>query len=426
MNQDPPDVDMEESKKRQHEDKTPTSQRRQPRSKKEEDVEEAIPRKELFPTEARSSYVTFYSKEHRKGKEPRWKQQMASIEERTMQAATPHTAKKHAPNPAAAEEVSKQLEHQITQAKHTMDRMQQSMANTEQPPYIQETQQQTIALQQSVQELEKQAKDIRHNIQDVDILTQHVHDTLLTQQKREAAKQTVAKGWPKDFTDAEREDVISWYAEKAGVASQLTTTHGRYMYGRYKPSPITIMHSEKEMAKHTFEKYIYKRYNKHTPITIWDKNNKTVYFGSQPHRINFAPQTSDMERDINLTIQAALHIVTTHPESDLAHSWNKVAVKWHDKLAIRVADNAVIFKLIRDKEDSKYMYLHIHQQYFDIINDGWSKGWSEANSKTKYPEYSQYAYMLKFAVLRGNEEYYTMRDARWGEPSGTDSRQHDN
>ena len=59
------------------------------------------------------------------------------------------------------------------------------------------------------------------------------------------------------------------------------------MYGRYKPSPITIMHWENELAKHTFEKYIYNRYNKHTPITIWDKNNKTVCFGSQPHRINF-------------------------------------------------------------------------------------------------------------------------------------------
>ena len=79
------------------------------------------------------------------------------------------------------------------------------MANPEQPPYIQEMQQPMMNLQQSVEELEKQTTDLTHNIQDVDILTQHVHETLFTQQKREAAKQTAAKGWPKEFTSAERE-----------------------------------------------------------------------------------------------------------------------------------------------------------------------------------------------------------------------------
>ena len=38
----------------------------------------------------------------------------------------------------------------------------------------------------------------------------------------------------------------------------------------------------------------------------------------------------------------------------------------------------MISKLVRDKEDPKYMYLHIHQNYFDIVNNGWSKGWAEA------------------------------------------------
>ena len=86
-----------------------------------------------------------------------------------------------------------------------MEKMQQTMANPEQPPYIQEMQQPMMNLQQSVEELEKQTTDLTHNIQDVDILTQHVHETLFTQQKRETAKQTAAKGWPKEFTDAERE-----------------------------------------------------------------------------------------------------------------------------------------------------------------------------------------------------------------------------
>ena len=82
-----------------------------------------------------------------------------------------------------------------------------------------------------------------------------------------------------------------------------------------------------------------------------------------------------MEREVNLTIQAALHIVTKNEESDLAHTWNKVAAKWQDKLSVRVADNAVIFKLIRDKEDSKFMYLYIHRDYFEILNDNWKVGW---------------------------------------------------
>jgi hypothetical protein len=98
-----------------------------------------------------------------------------------------------------------------------------------------------------------------------------------------------------------------------------------------------------------------------------------------------------MEREITLTIHAALHIVTKDEHSDLASTWHRVAVKWQDKLAVRTADKAVIFKLLRDKEDAKYMYLHIHRDYFDIVNENWSKGWAEANVKTKCPSYSEYA-----------------------------------
>ena len=46
-----------------------------------------------------------------------------------------------------------------------------------------------------------------------------------------------------------------------------------------------------------------------------------------------------MERGV--TIEAALRIATTNPSGELANSWNKVAVKWQDKLAVRVADNTV-------------------------------------------------------------------------------------
>ena len=148
----------------------------------------------------------------------------------------------------------------------------------------------------------------------------------------------IAKGGPQHLTDEERNRVIHWYMEKAGVANQYSTSNGRYMYGKYNGSPIAIIQWKEKWAKHSFETYIYKRFNKHYPVTIQDKDDNVIYYGTQPHRISFVPQTSDMEREINLTIQAALHIVTQHEQSDLANSWNKVAVKWRDKLAKRTAN----------------------------------------------------------------------------------------
>ena len=37
----------------------------------------------------------------------------------------------------------------------------------------------------------------------------------------------------------------------------------------------------------------------------------------------------------------------------------------------------------------------------------------------------EYAYMLKFAVLRSNEEYYVMRDAKWGDKHEEEQGQHE-
>ena len=380
----------------------------------QEDIEKTS--RELFPTTP-SAYKTFYTKEHSKG----WKPQQANIEERSMQVKTPHTAKKEAASSNEATDPSKQLTEQIREAQETMAKMQAAMENNSQPPFVQEMQQHILNLQQNMKEVQQHTEDLSNDIRDVDILTQHVHDTLYSQQQREAAKQTVAKGWPQHFTDEKRDNVISWYVQKAGVEGHYSTTHGRYVHGRYRGSPVTIIHWNSAWAKQQFEAYIYKRYNKQYPVTIWDASNKTVYFGNQPHKIHFTPQTSDMERDINLTIKAALHILTNNSNSDLANTWNKIAVKWQDKLAVRVADNAVIFKLLRDKEDSKYMYLHIHNEYFDIINDNWTQGWEEASSKTKHPKYRHYPYMLKFAVLRGNEE--TRSTTTCERPSGVKSRQ---
>ena len=81
------------------------------------------------------------------------------------------------------------------------------------------------------------------------------------------------------------------------------------MCGKYKPSPVTILHWANAIAKADFEAYIFHRYNKWRPATIWDRVDTTVYHHSgQPHRITFAPQISDMERDISLLIQVALQI----------------------------------------------------------------------------------------------------------------------
>ena len=352
------EMDLEaEGRKRQKEEQTPSSMERQTKTKKgeeekdeqkeeQEDIEKTS--RELFPTTP-SAYKTFYTKEHSKGKEPRWKPQQANIEERSMQAKTPHTAKKENASSSEATDLSKQLTEQIREAQETMAKMQAAMENNSQPPFVQEMQQHILNLQQNMKEVQQQTKDLSNDIRDVDILTQHVHDTLYSQQQREAAKQTVAKGWPQHFTDEERDNVISWYVQKAGVGGHYSTTHGRYVHGRYRGSPVTIMHWNSAWAKQQFEAYIYKRYNQQYPVTIWDASNKTVYFGNQPHKIHFTPQTSDMERDINLTIKAALHILTNNSNSDLANTWSKIAVKWQDKLVVRVADNAVIFKLLRDK-----------------------------------------------------------------------------
>lgn len=112
-------MDVDESKKPQNSRRRQTRENIQRRQEKEqtgrtaEEGEE--PRKELFPAQASSSsYVTFYSKERHKGKEARWKQQLVSLEERSMQVvATPQTARKQSSIPAEMVEISKQLEHQM-------------------------------------------------------------------------------------------------------------------------------------------------------------------------------------------------------------------------------------------------------------------------------------------------------------------------
>ena len=139
------EMDLEaEGRKRQKEEQTPSSMERQTKTKKgeeekdeqkeeQEDIEKTS--RELFPTTP-SAYKTFYTKEHSKGKEPRWKPQQANIEERSTQAKTPHTAKKETASSNEGTDLSKQLTEQIREAQETMAKMQAAMENNSQPPFV--------------------------------------------------------------------------------------------------------------------------------------------------------------------------------------------------------------------------------------------------------------------------------------------------
>ena len=145
-------------KKRQNEDTTPPSMSRQPKTKRNDEGNEAEKKdqtqRELFPAQP-SSYKIYYTKEHQKGKEPRWKQQQATVEERILQAQTPQTAKKPATASKEATDLNRQLAEQIAVAQQTLNKMQQNMESTQLPPYVHEMQQQIIDLQQNLQHLER-------------------------------------------------------------------------------------------------------------------------------------------------------------------------------------------------------------------------------------------------------------------------------
>ena len=112
-------------------------------------------------------------------------------------------------------------------------------------------QQHILNLQQNMKEVQQHTEDLSNDIRDVDILTQHVHDTLYSQQQREAAKQTVAKGWPQHFTDEERDNVISWYVQKA-TAQHMADTCTADTEDHQLPSFIGTVHGQSSNLRHTF------------------------------------------------------------------------------------------------------------------------------------------------------------------------------
>ena len=259
------EMDLEaEGRKRQKEEQTPSSMERQTKTKKgeeekdeqkeeQEDIERTS--RELFPTTP-SAYKTFYTKEHSKGKEPRWKPQQANIEERSMQAKTPHTAKKETASSNEATDLSKQLTEQIREAQETMAKMQAAMENNSQPPFVQEMQQHILNLQQNMKEVQQHNRGFSNDIRDVDILTQHVHDTLYSQQQREAAKQT----WQKDGRNTLQMRSVT--TSSAGMCKKLESkdTTAQHMADtctadtedHQLPSFIGTVHGQSSNLRHTF------------------------------------------------------------------------------------------------------------------------------------------------------------------------------
>ena len=206
---------------------------KQPKTTEQQGAQEKPTRRTLFEAseeakkeeKAMTEYKTFYNRDtvKQKGKEDRWKRQEASLEERSMQAATPSTAKKKTTVPTKAQALSKKMDEQLEQARSMMDKMQQALAEQDHPPYIAEMQQQMQSMQDTMTHLEQITTNLRQDITDVEIMANYVHDTLYTQQQKDASIQTVAKGWPTNFSESERDSVIQWYAEKQAseASSQL-------------------------------------------------------------------------------------------------------------------------------------------------------------------------------------------------------------
>ena len=135
-------------KKTPHQHQCPDNRRTQEgmikkreREREREKEEDKHTQKELFPASASSAYKTFYTKEHTKGKDPRWKQQKKEPCKPPPLTQQRNTAKKHPTNTEEAEKLSKQLEEQMQEAKQMMTTMHDSMARTGQQPFVQELQQ---------------------------------------------------------------------------------------------------------------------------------------------------------------------------------------------------------------------------------------------------------------------------------------------
>ena len=161
------------------------------------------------------------------------------------------------------------MEQQLRCANEVLEQMVNRMSGDEPPPYIKDMQQQLANMQENMTQTERINQEINDDLHELEVLTARTHQTLCRQQEQAAQLQTVVEPWPSEFADEDRDYVIKYYAQKAGVGQCYTTMHGTSVYGKYKPSPVTILHWANAIAKADFEAYIFRRYNKWHPATIF-------------------------------------------------------------------------------------------------------------------------------------------------------------
>ena len=187
-----------EAKKRSK-DVTPASASRltkQPKTRGTDETHEKDARRTLFKSppdakreeQALTEYRTFYNKDtvKQKGTDERWKRQQASVEERSMQAATPATAKKKPTVSTKAQTLSKKMDTQLQQAQSNDG---QNAERHLQSKTIHHTSQKCSSRCKSMQEtmgqLEEITTNLRQDVTDVEIMANYVHDTLYKQQQQE-------------------------------------------------------------------------------------------------------------------------------------------------------------------------------------------------------------------------------------------------
>lgn len=219
-----------------------------------------------------------------------------------MQASTPHTAKKQAASTNTAADLSKTLEIQIREAKQTVAKMEE-----EQPQYIQEMQQQLLSLQENVQKLEKNTENLRRDLTDVDILNGTQQDK---RRKEDGRKTSPMKSGTLPSNGTWRRQTLT-----------ITTPPQSHM-----ADTCTADTKDHKLPSYTGKRIGKSKHLKTTPLRLQvvrhtqpsqnlgqEQSNSILRRATQ----NQLCATDHMEREINLTMQAPLHIVTKRQGSDL-------------------------------------------------------------------------------------------------------------
>ena len=152
--------------------------------------------------------------------------------------------------------------------------------------------------------------------------------------------------------------------------AQYTRTHGRNVYGWYKPSPVTIMNWKTEKAKLILRATCTADTTRGIPqrcgtaTTLRCTTTQANHTESRLHRRYVTWRET-------LTKQSMPHSTSSPPTTKM--TWpvhgEKLAVKWQEKLAMRTEDKLVIFKLVRNDEDPKLSHFHVHKDYYDVVYD---------------------------------------------------------